>query len=279
MTTDLIYKIEGLQCAYNSTSPKTRTVLGIASLQIPKNKMVFILGRSGVGKSTILEALGLMNNTILSGSAVQFTPNEQEIYDFSNIWDVTNKDTLSKVRNNHYSFIFQETNLMPNFSVYENICFTQMLQGSTYKDALKKVKTAMNDVGLSAIEEHKKVYELSGGQKQRVAFVRAITPQFSVLFGDEPTGNLDENNAIELMSMLRNNILGNKRTAIIVSHDINLATRFADVIILISKGENKGVVNAENVYEAVSSGKWQNTVGLLSDEELKTIVRNIIKLN
>ncbi|PSJ72162.1 hypothetical protein C7N43_35650 [Sphingobacteriales bacterium UPWRP_1] len=283
MAKDLIYKIEGLKCAYRSANSEARTVLEIGSLQIPKNKMVFVLGRSGVGKSTILEALGLMNNTIVSGSDVQFTPTAQERYDFSGIWEAAKKDALSKVRNNHFSFIFQETNLMPNFTVYENICFTQMLQGVTYRQALDKVKQAMKDVGLSGIEEHKKVYELSGGQKQRVAFVRAITPRFTVLFGDEPTGNLDENNATELMSMLRENILNNGRTAVIVSHDINLALRFADTLILISKDNDMGVVQPGHIYESRITEKgntnWHNHRGIIEEETLKNTIRNIIRQN
>jgi len=286
MSIDSLYQIKKLHCAYKANGTASRIILSLDDFVIPKNKMIFILGRSGIGKSTILEALGLMNNTLSEGSEVMFRPTAGESYNLSEIWRPENKQTLSKVRNNHFSFIFQETNLMPNFTVYENICFTQMLQGETYQNALAKVKKTMKEVGLSTIEEHKKVYELSGGQKQRVAFVRAITPKFSILFGDEPTGNLDESNAGELMSILRTNILGNQRTAVIVSHDINLALKFADMIVLISHNNDRGGVQKEHIYESetpdIQGSKtkvWRNKVGEISEDTLINEIRNILKLS
>lgn len=278
-----LYHIPNLQCAYTPIGGGAgRTVLALRNFTIPRHKMIFLLGRSGIGKSTILEALGLMNNTIAPGSELYFTPTEQERYHLAQIWQPQNKATLSKVRNNHFSFIFQETNLMPNFTVYENICFTQMLQGETYRSALEKVKKTMQEVGLSGIEEHKRVYELSGGQKQRVAFVRAITPRFSVLFGDEPTGNLDESNANELMSILRSNILSHNRTAVIVSHDINLATRFGDLIMLLSQKDDTGAVQNHHIFErqettAAATPLWKNTQSSLAEQDLKALVRTVLK--
>ena len=139
---------------------------------------------------------------------------------------------------------------MPNFTVYENICLTQMIQGVSQKEALLKARDMMHRIGLQEVDEHKKPHELSGGQRQRVAFVRAITPQFTVLFGDEPTGNLDEINSRELMSILTNNIRQHQRTAVIVTHNIDLALEFADQIIILTKNNqsNCGQVEKNNIF-------------------------------
>jgi ABC-type lipoprotein export system ATPase subunit len=125
---------------------------------------------------------------------------------------------------------------MKNFTAFENIAFTRMLQGFTQYSSFQRTKKVLEDLGLEHVDEKRMAQELSGGQQQRLAFARAILPDFTVLFGDEPTGNLDAENAVRVMEILDNKLTEHVgASAIIVSHDMHLAVTFADVIIKIRK--------------------------------------------
>ncbi len=137
---------------------------------------------------------------------------------------------------------------MPNFTAYENISITQMLDGLSKKEAVNKAKAMVKGMGLS-FDENKKVFEMSVGEKQRVAFIRAITPEFTVLFADEPTGNLDRYNALKLLNILKQTIHKKCKTAIIVSHDMELALEFADEIIVLEMPDE----DDKNQYSSVTS--------------------------
>jgi len=250
-----LFNIENLKCSYSGGS----TVLEVENLSISNGKLIVIIGLSGAGKSTFLETLGLMNNTIEKGSSIKFSPTPNELYEFENIWENNKDRSISEVRRHHFSFIFQSTNLMPNFTVYENICLTQMMQGTSEMTAITNTDRLMKQLGLQEIDKKKNSFEISGGQAQRVAFVRAITPNFTVLFGDEPTGNLDEKNSWDLMSVLKENIQQNNKTAIIVTHNIKLALDFADQIILITKPNSHGIIESKNIfYNIEGTRNWKN---------------------
>jgi ABC-type lipoprotein export system ATPase subunit len=181
-----LFVISELVCAYKRGSE----VLRIKSLEIPSKQFVVLLGKSGSGKSTLLETLGLMNDTIKSGDVV-FYPENSPSFSYKELWETNSQSALAQVRKEHFSFIFQNTNLMHNFTALENACLSLMIQGCTFSEALNSVRLMMNTMGLSEVDEWKRASELSGGQRQRVAFVRAVTPSFTILFGDEPMGNLD----------------------------------------------------------------------------------------
>ena len=195
------------------------------------------MGESGIGKSTILETLGMMNNTIVPGDNtcfVFFDDNGRET-NLKGMWKKSDK-VLSDFRLKNYSFIFQSTNLMKNFTAFENIAFTRMLQGYTRFSCFQRAKKILEDLGLDHVEPSRMAQELSGGQQQRLAFARAIIPDFTVLFGDEPTGNLDAENAIRVMEILDKKLQEHDgASAIIVSHDMHLAVTFADVVVKIRK--------------------------------------------
>lgn len=252
-----LFEINNLKCSYNNKD----IVLEVDHLIIPKGKLVTIVGLSGAGKSTFLETLGLMNNTFQNGSEVLFYPNgdDSSSFDLNNIWSGGNDALLSEIRRQHFSFIFQSTNLMSNFTTYENVCLTQMLQGKSFMESMDISRKMMNMVGLEEISEQKNTFEISGGQRQRVAFVRAITPDYSVLFGDEPTGNLDEKNSRDLMYLMKQKIEELNKTAIIVTHNIEMALEFADSLIVISKPNAHGVIIGENVFNINDDGSsWVN---------------------
>jgi lipoprotein-releasing system ATP-binding protein len=241
-----IFNIENLKCAYDGLNP----VLEVSSLNIPRGKLVVLLGKSGAGKSTFLETLGLMNNTIIAGE-VNFFPdlNSTIPTSFNQLWLNRNNGSQANVRAEHMSFIFQNTNLMPDYGALDNIVMAHLIKGNTPEKAKDNALKIMQSLNIKDLADNKDVVKLSGGQRQRIAFVRAISTPFSVIFGDEPTGNLDQFNSNDLMSLLRSTIIEKNATAIIVTHNIELAINFADMIVLIAKknGQNSGMILPENV--------------------------------
>lgn len=235
-----LFTINNLRCSYERPFQEgvSRVVLEIKNLQLQRGKKIFIVGESGIGKSTILETLGMMNNTIVPDVSTKFIfyDSDGKIIDLCTLWHADD-DKLSRFRLNHYSFIFQSTNLMRNFTAYENVAYTRMLQGYSKQEAFGKTQKTLEELGLEHVSEQRMAQELSGGQQQRLAFARAILPDFTVLFGDEPTGNLDPENAERVMRILTRKLDDQQgASAVIVSHDMHLATSFADVIVKIRKG-------------------------------------------
>jgi lipoprotein-releasing system ATP-binding protein len=210
-----------------------KVVLNIPDLSIHKGQLTFVTGPSGAGKSTLLEALGLMKNTILGGRSFMFNNMGTQGMSFLDIWNGSEADT-DLIRRKHFSFIFQSTNLMPNFTLGENICFGGMLSGKSLEQVKPVALEFMEKLNLEAQLFDNPSTVASGGQRQRAAFIRALCKDFSVLFGDEPTGNLDRENAVLLFELLKETVKTQNRSAIIVSHDLDLAKQFADEILEIS---------------------------------------------
>ncbi|MEM7374164.1 MAG: ATP-binding cassette domain-containing protein [Bacteroidota bacterium] len=273
-----LFRIRNLQCSYDGME----VVVHIPELDIPRGGLIGLMSVSGGGKSTTLETLGLMNHTFLPGSDITFFPDEEgEGYAFEHLWKSENDLNISRIRNEHYSFIFQKTNLMPNFTAYENICITQMIQGKSRSESIQHARQVMDELGLEKVDEQKKAFELSGGEQQRVAFVRAITPSFTVLFGDEPTGNLDVENSRILMSRLCQTIEEKNRTAIIVSHNIGLMEEFADMLLVLQKPQKTGILHKKNIFTSQKDEQgqrsWMDSDGN-SVPVLSTAVKRITKL-
>lgn len=283
--TDL-FKLKNVACQYATND---YPVLRIKELSIFEGEMVFIVGASGVGKSTALETLGLMNNTIKkSGDSSFVYRSENESVDLLNIWNLKER-AVARFRRRNLSFIFQSTNLFNNLSAFQNVCVAQIVQGVPQEKAELNAKRLLKDMfdDKTALEiiKGKKVTELSGGQRQRLSFVRAIVTNYKVLFADEPTGNLDWLNAQRLIKVLAKHVRSNSRTAVIVTHDIELALNFADRIILINKESKKGK-DKDHVYGKVDStsvflkenGNWENpTLGKKSSSQLTDYLKS--KLN
>lgn len=248
---EYIFDIKDMKCSYKKTGAlQSDIVLEIDNLQIPQGKVVFFVGPSGIGKSTILETLGFMNKTVSSVSKFDYNGK-----DVSDIWD-WDDEKISAFRNKEFSFIFQQCNLMQNFTAYENVMATALIQGTTREDARKLANKVLKLMDLPSNED-RPIYQYSGGQQQRLAFARAILPQFKVLFGDEPTGNLDVKSAENLMTVLIDAIKERQASAIIVSHDMHLAVNYADMIVQIQRIESEqngveiyhGLINDASVYE------------------------------
>jgi len=248
METLPLIHIHNLSCSYSLR--ENEKVLHIADLALGRGKIIFLLGASGTGKSTLLETLGLMNNTIASGTVDLNTGDGT--FNYTELWKNDHTDQINRIRKNFLSFIFQNTNLMENFTAYENICLAQMIKSNAVQSqVMEKAITLMEQVRLPEKEVgfNTLSVNLSGGQRQRVSFVRALNSNYQLLLCDEPTGNLDEVNAHELLSIVRANLSADK-TAVLVSHDVNLALKYADEIILITKNpEGYGEIISENIFQ------------------------------
>lgn len=282
-----LFEIEKLRCSYDKhyEEGKSKVVLEIERLNIERGKKVFIVGESGIGKSTILETLGMMNNTIVPDADAKFIFYDgHEGTDLINLWHKSDKE-LSEFRLKHFSFIFQSTNLMRNFTAYENIALTRMLQGYSQAEAFERAAEVLEELGLQHIDEARMTQELSGGQQQRLAFARAILPDFTILFGDEPTGNLDSDNATKAMEILTNRLTRlDGGSAIIVSHDMHLAVTFADVIIKIRKEARPrksehdeqvfyGVLDDKCVFSVNQEGMWSNGINSYTAADFETYLK------
>ena len=287
-----LFEIENLRCSYdrNYREGESKVVLEIRNLILPAGKKIFIVGESGIGKSTILEVLGLMNNTIVPqpDSKFLFHDVEGNTVDLLALWNDGTDDALSEFRLKHFNFIFQSTNLMRNFTAYENIALTRMLQGYSKEDSFRKAAEVLNDLGLGHISEDRMAQELSGGQQQRLAFARAILPDFTVLFGDEPTGNLDSDNAVKAMELLSGKLSELKgSSAIIVSHDMHLSIAFADMIIKIRKESRPiknvtdevayyGVIDQTGIYvPSEDRTSWSNGVETFPTSDFELYLKKI----
>ena len=286
MTERPLFGLRHLRCSYDKHYREgiSRVVLEIERLELPRGKKIFIVGESGIGKSTILETLGMMNNTIVPDQDTNFTFfNEGQEINLKALWTEGGK-ALADFRLNNYSFIFQSTNLMKNFTAFENIAFTRMLQGYSRFSSFQQARKVLADLGLEHVDEKRMAQELSGGQQQRLSFARAILPNFTVLFGDEPTGNLDTENAERVMSILNDKLKEHAgASAIIVSHDMHLAVTFADVIVKIrkqlrpKKSETDedvayGFIDEKCVY-VERNGHWTNGSESFSVAEFENYLR------
>lgn len=261
---DRLFNIDNLRCSYDKpfVEGRSKIVLEIKHLDIPRGKKVFIVGESGIGKSTILEVIGMMNNTIVDnpGAVFNYFEKDGSCVNLLDMWRRNRDSELSDFRLRHFNFIFQSTNLMRNFTAYENIAITRLLQGYPLEDTFQKVESTLADLGIQGLGRERNAQELSGGQQQRIAFARAILPDFTVLFGDEPTGNLDGENAMKAMETLArklSDIPGS--SAIIVSHDMHLATLFADIVVKVRKKDEHGYIDESSVFQLdAATGQWSN---------------------
>lgn len=199
-----------------------RVLKGI-DIHIGQAEVVSIVGASGAGKSTLLHILGTLDRA----DAGELTIAGMNIHALSG-------KKLAAFRNKHIGFVFQFHQLLPEFTAIENICMPAFIGGLSLKEAERKATELLEFLNLTERANHKPS-ELSGGEQQRVAVARALINNPSVVFADEPSGNLDSHNAEELHKLffrLRDHF---KQTFIIVTHNELLANQ-ADRKLVMSDG-------------------------------------------
>ncbi|WP_339712742.1 ABC transporter ATP-binding protein [uncultured Kriegella sp.] len=189
-------------------------VLKGVDLHIKKGEVVSIVGASGAGKTTLLQILGTLDlQSNKTGSKL--------IINGIEVTGLSDKE-LAKFRNEHIGFIFQFHQLLPEFTALENVCIPAYIKKTAKKDAEKRAKELLDFLGLSQRYNHKP-NELSGGEQQRVAVARALINSPSIIFADEPSGNLDTESADNLHRLffeLRDQF---GQTFVIVTHNQELA--------------------------------------------------------
>ena len=225
----VLISVSNLTCQYSNG----KTVLEVADFELHKGEIVFLLGPSGIGKSTFIEAIGLINNTAIrnGNSFLEYRLSTGEKVDIIELWK-GKKEDLERFRREHFSFIFQNNYLMPNLTAGENMMLTLLMKGESESNAENKIMELMKVVRLQPDVISKSIFNVSGGQKQRLAFVRAVASPFEILIGDEPTGNLDTITAQALMGFTKQEIIKENKSGVFVSHDINLALKYSDRIYL-----------------------------------------------
>ncbi len=207
-------EITNLKYTYNGK--KSSPVLNGASAKLEAGKMYAILGPSGCGKTTLLSILGGLD----SPDSGQVLFNGEDI----------EKLGLSNHRKNNVSFIFQSYNLIDYLTAQENVALTTTLPPNPI----------LERVGLGNEEIKRNVMKLSGGQQQRVAIARAIASNAPIILADEPTGNLDEDTAKSIISLLLESSHEMDRCVVVVTHSKELADH-ADVILRLNKGSIKTI--------------------------------------
>ncbi|MCE2823552.1 MAG: ABC transporter ATP-binding protein [Bacteroidota bacterium] len=186
-------------------------ILKGVNLEVHKGEIVSIVGKSGAGKSTLLHILGTLDSPDKGSISISGTD--------------TNKMSarqLAAFRNQHIGFVFQFHHLLPEFTALENVCIPGLIGKKNESDVRKRAAELLDYLGLRDRLTHKPA-ELSGGEQQRVAVARALINNPSVIFADEPTGNLDSQSSGDLHNLLRQLRQEYNQTFVIVTHNKELA--------------------------------------------------------
>ena len=192
------------------------TVLSDASIRLHSGEMVAIVAPSGAGKSTLLHLLAALD-----------TPTSGAIYFDSKAIETENEAALAKFRNCAVGFLWQRHQLLPDFTAAENVAMPLLLRvssGGDFASALQLARKWLAEVGLADRADHR-AGELSGGEQQRVAIARALVTRPRVLLADEPTGDLDEQNAWAVFELLERLHRAHQLTSLIATHNLALAAR------------------------------------------------------
>lgn len=194
------------------------------NLSVGKSEFLGIMGPSGSGKTTLLNLL----STIDRPTSGKVEINDQKVTRLS-------KTKLAKFRRKEMGFIFQDYNLLDTLTIGENIVLPLTLQGTKVKTMEQKLVTITKQLGIDTII-HKRTFEVSGGQLQRTAIARAIIHDPTIIFADEPTGNLDSKSSLQVMEALRDLYKSRETTTVMVTHD-PFAASFCERIIFIKDGK------------------------------------------
>jgi len=217
-----LISVKNIKKIFRTEEVETPAIRGV-SLEVEPGEFIAIMGASGSGKSTLLHILGLLDRQT-SGS---YRFEGKTIDDYS-------PDELAHLRNSRMGFVFQAFNLLPRTSVLENVKLPLTYSNVPSKEWDVRAKKAIDSVGLSHRIEHEPS-QLSGGEKQRVAMARALVNNPSIIFADEPTGNLDSISGKKIMEVLQNLNDKGRHTIILITHETSTAN-YAKRIIRLQDG-------------------------------------------
>lgn len=249
-------KLEHLSKTYNKGKSNELKVTNDISLSLPDKGLITFLGQSGSGKTTLLNIIGGLDKSD-SGTL---------IYD-DNIFDKYKMKDIDAYRSRNIGYIFQNYNLLNDLTVYDNLKVALDIIGVTdEEEASKRIEYTLKAVGLFKYRK-KLAANLSGGQQQRVSIARALLKNAKIIIADEPTGNLDHNNSVEIMNILKR--ISENTLVLLVTHDRKLADIYSDQIIEISDGKILSNTSATNA-EGTTLGKSESEVYLLDLKKLES---------
>ncbi|UUV15639.1 ABC transporter ATP-binding protein [Clostridioides difficile] len=214
-------KVIDIKKIYGKGENEIKAVNGI-TLEIEPHKFSAIIGQSGSGKSTLLHCMAGLDKPTLGNVFMD----NLDLYTLSD-------DKLSNLRSKEFGFIFQNYNLIPVINVYDNIVLPILIAKGKIDN--NYIKDLITKLGLES-QINKFPNELSGGQQQRVAIARSLANKPSIIFADEPTGNLDSKTTDEVMNLLKYCVNEYKQTLVMITHNDEIA-KMADCIITISDGK------------------------------------------
>jgi len=223
-------KTQNIKKSYTLGKTLVPALNGI-DLEIKKGEFTCIVGPSGSGKTTLLNIIGCLDAPT-EGTAILF-----EKYDVSKL----NDKEATKLRRDKIGFIFQTFNLISVLNVYENIEFPLIIQGVSSEERKKRVSALIEEVGLKEFIRHKPE-ELSGGQRQRIAVARALVTNPELVLADEPTANLDTENGLNILNMMKELNEHHNVTFIFSTHDQRVIDKAKRIIYL----EDGKIVRSHN---------------------------------
>ena len=212
----MIIQTNNLIKEYDVGSQKVKALDGI-NLSVEKGEFISIMGPSGSGKTTLMNIIGCLD-TPTNGT---YYLNGISVSDLS-------EDELANIRNDEIGFVFQSFHLLARNSALDNVMLPLKYAGTNKNEALKRSNEALEMVGLSDRSSHTPA-ELSGGQQQRVAIARALVNKPSILFADEPTGNLDSKTGADVMNIFKE-LNNNGQTIILITHEDSIAKQSNRII-------------------------------------------------
>jgi putative ABC transport system ATP-binding protein len=213
---------ESVRKTYDTGKVRVEALRGV-DLSVREGEMIAVMGPSGCGKTTLLNCLSGLDDITEGEVRIRGRP----------LTDMSDRER-TRYRAEKIGFIFQSYNLLPVLTAVENVELPLLLSGTSPGNARDRGVEALRTVGLEDWKDHKPS-ELSGGQQQRVTIARSLVNRPEIVFGDEPTGNLDSEYSKEIMMLLKKLNTENGQTFIIVTHDYNVG-RMADRIVMMRDG-------------------------------------------
>ena len=212
---------------YEVGTQKVKALNGI-NLSVEKGEFISIMGPSGSGKTTLMNIIGCLD-TPTNGT---YNLNNKSVSQLSD-------DELAKIRNEEIGFVFQSFHLLARNSALNNVMLPLKYAGCKESEAIERSKHAPEKVGLSDRKDHSPS-ELSGGQQQRVAIARALVNNPSILFADEPTGNLDSKTGTDVMNLFKD-LNNSGQTIILITHEDSIAEQSNRIITIMD-----GLIKSDN---------------------------------
>ena len=227
------------------------TILQGIDLEVKPAETVALVGASGSGKSTLLSLLAGLDRA-----------SEGEIEVAGVRLDALDEEGRARLRAEQIGFIFQSFNLMPYYTALENVALPLSFSGVPLAQRTKRAKQMLDIVGLSTHMKHRPS-ELSGGQQQRVGIARALVTNPSIVFADEPTGNLDSNTSEEVMQVIINIMREQKKTLVMVTHDSHIA-EFGDTVVHLLDGRITDITTNAKDSTTLNEPRVRETEGILN---------------